>query len=77
MLEASRIVACIAAVLLFAAVAAWAKTIWDLLPQRLDGRAMLNSGQAKFASELLLWAVGVCAFAALLAVSGCVVELGT
>lgn len=69
MLETARIIGFVSAVLLLAAIGAWAKAIWTLLPQRLDGRALLDSKQAKFASELLFFAVGLSAVAAFLAVS--------
>jgi hypothetical protein len=68
MLEVARILGCLSAVLLVAAIAAWVKLLRSPTLQPLDGRVETNSGQGEIASQLLLLAVSLSALAAVLAI---------
>jgi len=70
MVEASKVLGVLAAVLLLGAVIAWMKLIWDPLMQRTDGSTGMDSAQGELASELLIWAAGLSSVAALLAIAG-------
>lgn len=69
MLETARILGSFSAVLLLAAVAAWAKLLRGPLLQPIDRRAAWDRGEAGLASKLLVWAAGLSTAAAILAVT--------
>lgn len=70
MLEAATIMGSVSAVLLLVAVAAWVKLLRGPELQRLDGRAAPDIGNIEVASQLLVVAVGLSAFATILVVVG-------
>lgn len=70
MLEAATIMGSVSAVLLLVAVAAWVKLLRGPELQRLDGRAAPDIGSIEVASQLLVVAVGLSAFATILVVVG-------
>lgn len=70
MLEAAGIMGSVSAVLLLVAVAAWVKLFRGPELQRLDGRAAPDIGNIEVASQLLVVAVGLSAFATILVVVG-------
>lgn len=70
MLEAGQVLAVFAALLLVVAVVAWVKLLRPLSRQRIDGRPGPSEGRIDTASQLIIVAVCVSGFAALLAVAG-------
>jgi len=70
MVEAGNVLGVLAAVLLLIAGVAWIKVIRSPLLQRMDGSTEMDSAQGELASELLLWAMGLSAAAAILAIAG-------
>jgi hypothetical protein len=70
MVEAGNVLGVLAAVLLLIAGVAWFKVIRSPLLQRMDGSTEMDSAQGELASELLLWAMGLSAAAAILAIAG-------
>jgi hypothetical protein len=72
MSEAAQILAFLAALLLAAAVAMWARLRGPLL-QRLEGPRASNARPAEIAAQVLVMAVGLAALGAALAVVGWIV----
>ena len=70
MVEAAQIIACFAAVLLAAGLAGWVKMFRDPALRRIDGGLKEQSRLAEFSSQMLMFAVGLSAIAAILAVLG-------
>ena len=70
MAEAACILARISAVLLVVSVAVWAEMLRGPLLQRLDGRRASNAGPAELALRVLVFALGMSALAATLAIAG-------
>jgi hypothetical protein len=68
MVETTRVLGSLAAVLLIAAVVAWVRLFRGPL-RRLDGRTEWDPGQAELASQLLMWAAGLSTAAAMAAIS--------
>lgn len=73
MSEAAQILAFLAALLLAAAVAMWARLRGPLL-QRLDGTRASNARPAEIAAQVLVMAVGLAVLGAALAVVGWIVS---
>ena len=70
MLEAARILAGVAVILLIVAVAAWANPLGRPQLRRPNGSTVANGGNLQIAALLLLAAVGMSAVAAILAIAG-------
>ena len=70
MLEAARILAGVAVILLIVAVAVWANPLGRPQLRRPNGSAVANGGHLQIAAYLLLASVGLSAVAAVLAIGG-------
>jgi len=70
MLEAARVLAGVAVILLIVAIAAWANHLGPPQLRRPNDSAVTNSGNLQIAALLLLAAVGISAVAAILAIAG-------
>jgi len=70
MLEAARILASVAVILLIVSVAAWANPLGRPPLRRLNGGAVADRGNLQIAALLLLAAVGLSAVSAILAIAG-------
>ncbi len=69
MLEHPGMLGWLAAALLFAGIAAWVKLGRGPMLRKLNGRAVVKTGQVKSASWLLVIALGVSVVAAIVAVA--------
>lgn len=74
MVEAGNVLGVLAALLLLMAIISWVKLIPGPLMQRTDGSTGKDEAQGELASELLFWAAGLSAAAALAAVAGWIVK---
>jgi hypothetical protein len=70
MLEAARILAVVAVILLVLAIAAWATPLRPAQLRRPNGSAVANGGSLQVAASLLLAAVAFSAGGAILAITG-------
>jgi hypothetical protein len=70
MLEAARILGWLAAALLVAAVAAWVPLLSGPALRRLDGGTEPDVARTELASRALIFAFGLSALAAALAIAG-------
>jgi hypothetical protein len=70
MLEAARILGCLAAALLIAAIAAWVPLLGGPRLRRLDGGTESDVARTELASRALILAFGLSALAAVLAIGG-------
>jgi hypothetical protein len=69
-LEAARLLAGIAVILLLVAIAVWANPLGRLQLRRSNGSAVANGGHLQIAALLLMAAVGASAVGAILATAG-------